>query len=172
MLCIFRKKKPVSLFFECSTYIYVRVWLCVGYLHESNIVYRDLKLENLLLDKDGHIKIADFGLCKEAMSFGALTKTFCGTPEYLGARTPSARARAPGLLLARLACARARPSCLASTLPCAPRDSLHTRCAVQRPRCSRTTTTDARSTGGALASSCVLCLYSTTPTLHYYVFEL
>ncbi len=42
-----------------------------------------MQLENLLLDKDGHIKIADFGLCKEEMYYGASTKTFCGTPEYL-----------------------------------------------------------------------------------------
>lgn len=41
------------------------------------------QLENLLLDRDGHIKIADFGLCKEDVDYNARTKTFCGTPEYL-----------------------------------------------------------------------------------------
>ncbi|KAI8874220.1 kinase-like protein [Ramicandelaber brevisporus] len=52
-------------------------------LHSYNIVYRDIKPENILIDFTGHIALCDFGLCKLNMRENDTTRTFCGTPEYL-----------------------------------------------------------------------------------------
>ncbi|KAJ9594819.1 hypothetical protein L9F63_013856, partial [Diploptera punctata] len=54
--------------------------LALEYLHAQSVVYRDLKPENLLLDRDGHLKITDFGFAKKLTD---RTWTLCGTPEYL-----------------------------------------------------------------------------------------
>ena len=72
------------------------VVLGLQYLHENGIVYRDLKLDNLLLDVDGFVKVADFGLCKEGMWYGSRTSTFCGTPEFLAPEVRGKRERGGG----------------------------------------------------------------------------
>ncbi|GLB38534.1 putative protein kinase c [Lyophyllum shimeji] len=59
------------------------VLLALEYFHSNGIIYRDLKLDNILLTLDGHVKVADYGLCKEDMWYGNTTSTFCGTPEFM-----------------------------------------------------------------------------------------
>ncbi|XP_074474042.1 serine/threonine-protein kinase N2 [Sebastes fasciatus] len=73
-----------SIFNEKQTWFYSAcVLLGLEFLHQNKIVYRDLKLDNLLMDADGYVRVADFGLCKEGMGHGDRTTTFCGTPEFL-----------------------------------------------------------------------------------------
>ncbi|XP_039859361.1 serine/threonine-protein kinase N2-like [Simochromis diagramma] len=73
-----------DVFTEAQTRFYSAcVLLGLEFLHLNKIIYRDLKLDNLLMDADGFVKITDFGLCKEGMGHGDRTSTFCGTPEFL-----------------------------------------------------------------------------------------
>ncbi|PVI05581.1 Pkinase-domain-containing protein [Periconia macrospinosa] len=69
-----RFPNPVAKFYAAE------VTLALDYLHAQNIIYRDLKPENLLLDRHGHLKITDFGFAKEVPD---ITWTLCGTPDYL-----------------------------------------------------------------------------------------
>ncbi|KAJ3260212.1 Serine/threonine kinase [Chytriomyces hyalinus] len=59
------------------------ILLAIEFLHQNDIVYRDLKLENILVCSDGHIKLTDFGICKDNMPYGQVTKTYCGTPDFM-----------------------------------------------------------------------------------------
>jgi serum/glucocorticoid-regulated kinase 2 len=68
---------------ERTKFYAAQIVLALGHLHKKNVVYRDLKPENVLIDSTGYIKLTDFGLSKELLTKNDVTNSFCGTPEYL-----------------------------------------------------------------------------------------
>ena len=80
---LFRALSDVRSMDAASTRFYsAEVLLALSYIHAKGYVYRDLKPENVLLDREGHIRLADMGFCKKVPD-GERTRTTCGTADYL-----------------------------------------------------------------------------------------
>lgn len=79
----FHLKKLRVLSEDIARFYAAEIALALDYLHKKDIVYRDLKPENVLITEDGHIKLTDFGLSREGVAGETDATTFCGTPEYL-----------------------------------------------------------------------------------------
>ena len=78
---IFRLLRSECRFINDVTLFYmVEIVMALEHIHSHSIAYRDLKPENLLIDKEGHLKVTDFGFAKLVKD---KTYTLCGTPEYL-----------------------------------------------------------------------------------------
>ncbi|XP_053769923.1 ribosomal protein S6 kinase alpha-2 isoform X2 [Desmodus rotundus] len=78
-----RLSKEVMFTEEDVKFYLAELALALDHLHGLGIIYRDLKPENILLDEEGHIKITDFGLSKEAVDHDKRAYSFCGTIEYM-----------------------------------------------------------------------------------------
>lgn len=87
-----RLSKEVMFTEEDVKFYLAELALALNHLHTLGIIYRDLKPENILLDQDGHVKLTDFGLSKEAIySEEKKTYSFCGTVEYMAPEVVSRR---------------------------------------------------------------------------------
>ncbi|XP_077920395.1 ribosomal protein S6 kinase beta-1 isoform X5 [Halichoerus grypus] len=81
---LFMQLEREGIFMEDTACFYLaEISMALGHLHQKGIIYRDLKPENIMLNHQGHVKLTDFGLCKESIHDGTVTHTFCGTIEYM-----------------------------------------------------------------------------------------
>ena len=68
---------------ERTRFYAAEILMALTHMHNNDIIYRDLKLENILMHSSGHIALTDFGLSKQGVQEGAGAQTFCGTAEYI-----------------------------------------------------------------------------------------
>ena len=89
LLDLIEKKGTLDL--QISRFYLAEMILALEYLHSQDIIYRDLKPSNILVDEQGHIKLADFGLAKENVNNKNPAMTLAGTPAYLPPETINQR---------------------------------------------------------------------------------
>mmetsp|Transcript_5114 Transcript_5114/g.5061 ORF Transcript_5114/g.5061 Transcript_5114/m.5061 type:complete len:203 (-) Transcript_5114:12-620(-) len=86
-LCIMDFSKLIKFYHKFNVAVSKRciaeIILAIEYLHNLDIVYRDLKPQNILIGIDGHIRLADFGLAKEKIDDQNIATSFCGSPAYM-----------------------------------------------------------------------------------------
>lgn len=85
-LSMILKRQLVLKEHEARFYI-AQIILALEYLHSENVIYRDMKPQNILIDGEGFIKLADFGLAKEEVGEFDVANSFCGSPAYLAPET-------------------------------------------------------------------------------------
>lgn len=77
------KRLPVGM----SLYYFAEMLLALEYLHSRNIIFRDIKAENILIDGKGHLRLTDFGLAQQLDARDALVDSYCGSPIYIAPET-------------------------------------------------------------------------------------
>eukprot|EP00047_Mylnosiga_fluctuans_P004115 m.232773 g.232773 ORF g.232773 m.232773 type:complete len:654 (-) comp12410_c0_seq1:111-2072(-) len=65
---------------EHAAFYIAETVLGLEFLHANGVIHRDIKLDNLMLDADGHVKVGDFGLCRTGVGLGQRSDSYCGTP--------------------------------------------------------------------------------------------